>query len=227
MIRTLEVSEQAGLNELVWDLRIDPPYEVGEESGSQGGGRFGGPPQGPRVTPGSYQAVLSAGGQEWSTAITVLPDPRVQFTDADRQARQHALMSLYDLAEPVYLLGQRVRSLGEQVGQIQDLLGDDEQHGQLRSEADSIEVELDAINEAMAPLRQANRLRGAIQGSATRPTTDQIWQIDRAWEIAPELIQRVNTVIQEALPALNRQLNESGVRPDPGTAVPVPRRSGG
>ena len=65
---------------------------------------------------------------------------------------------------------------------------------------------------------------GAIDGSTTRPTTDQLWQIDTAWEKIPDTITRLNAIITDRMPALNRLLNEHGVRPDPGDVVELPIR---
>jgi len=171
--------------------------------------------------------VLAAAGQEWTTTIDVGPDPRIDFAPEDREARWQALMRLYELAEPVYLAGVRTTELQRQIVDVQALLRDREAvPEELTEEVKALAVELTELQEAMGPLRQATRLSGAIEGSATRPTDDQLWQIDEAWTDATEAIERVNAVI-ERMPALNRMLNENGVRPEVGEAVPVPRRPGG
>ena len=56
-IRTLEAPSEAGINEVIWDWRHDPPYEAEEEGSGGGGGggggfRGGGAPDGPIVLPG-------------------------------------------------------------------------------------------------------------------------------------------------------------------------------
>ena len=137
-------------------------------------------------------------------------------------------MELHELAEPVYLAGRRIRSLQDQIGDVRSLLDDsDGVAEELVEEAKAIEEEVGDILDDMGALRQATRLSGAIQGSATRPTADQLWQIDRAWNDATEVISRLNVVIEERMPALNRQLDEHGIRPSAGEPVSVPRRRGG
>ena len=80
------------------------------------------------------------------------------------------------------------------------------------------------INQAAAGARGA----GAIESSSTRPTADQLWQLDQAWEKVPPLIERLNEIVTGEMPAIYRQLNELGIRPDPGEAVTMPmRRRGG
>ncbi len=229
VIRPLGTVDVAGLGEVVWDLRIEPPY-VAEptEGGGGGGGRFGGPPSGPRVLPGRYTVALTAGIQEWTTEVVVRPDPRVEFATADREARQEALMTLYHLAKPVYLAGQRTRTLQGQIRDVRAQLQDREDVPEaLSAEVGAIADELDEIQEEMGTVQRATRLSGAIEGSATRPTADQLWQIEQAWTDATEVIGRLNRVLEERMPALNRMLDENGIRPEVGEAVALPRRPGG
>jgi hypothetical protein len=66
----------AGLNRLIWDLRIDPPVAAS-------GGTLG-----PRVAPGTYQIRLSVEGKPQTIELKVLMDPRlarVKVTEADIQ----------------------------------------------------------------------------------------------------------------------------------------------
>lgn len=226
VVRTLEAEAESGLHEATWDLRTKPPYEAEEDA--QSGGRFGGPPRGPMVLPGTYTVQLSVGGSESTTSVNVLPDPRVPFSQADRAARQVALDRLNELAEPVYQAGQRVRDLKTQVSDIQKLIKNREGLPEsLTTEVEELATELDSIQADLGPVARGVRLGGAIEGSSTLPTVDQTWQIEQAEEDAAEVIVRINSIIEDRMPALNRQLDELGVRPDPGTPISVPRRSSG
>ena len=63
-----------------------------------------------------------------------------------------------------------------------------------------------------------------ILGSSTLPTQDQLWQIDAAWDSVPSLVERLNALLTDRVPALNASMDAEGVRPDPGEPVVVPRR---
>ena len=63
---------------------------------------------------------------------------------------------------------------------------------------------------------------GAIQQSSTLPTEDQMWQVDRAWEVMEALVGPLNELITSRVPALNARLYAEGVRPKPGEVVRVP-----
>ncbi|MEZ4422116.1 MAG: glycosyl hydrolase [Gemmatimonadota bacterium] len=226
VVRTLEAEPTAGLHEVVWDLRLEPPYapERGQ-SGGGGGGGFGGPPQGPRVLPGTYTARLTVGERTSEQRFDVRLDPHVQVARADLEARQEALLQVHALAGPIYEAGRRVRDLLEQVGNAQDLLEDREDvPADLTQEADSLAATLDGLQDDLRDVQRALNLRGALEGASARPTADQLWQIEQAWTDGTSAIERLNTVVQTRMPAFNARLDREGVRPDPGEPVPLPRR---
>jgi len=225
LVRELEGPATAGLHEVIWDLRQQPPYEPEEQ---QQGGFFGGVPLGPRVLPGTYSVRLEAGGSSSTREFAVRLDPRVRISREDLLVRQEAMMSMYALAKPLYEAGNRVRALQQQVEDIQSLLQEHEDTpGAVADSASRIDEALGEIGSDLREVRGASRAAYAIEGSTSRPTVDQLWQINRAWELVPGIIERLNEVITTRMPALNRQLNEYGVRPDPGEAVEIPRRPAG
>ncbi len=66
----------------------------------------------------------------------------------------------------------------------------------------------------------------SIEGSTTLPTADQLWQLEQAWEKVPPLITQINEIIETKMPALYRQLDEHGIRPDPGEPLAMPTPPG-
>ena len=136
-------------------------------------------------------------------------------------------MSLHRLAKPVYEAGRAVARLTDQMDEAESLLAE---HGDasesLEEELEAIQDELAAIDDGLGEVRGWTRVAGAIQESSTHPTEDQLWQVDRAWEEAPGLVERLNALITERVPAFHDALDREGVRPDPGDAVEVPRRGG-
>ncbi|MFV1987179.1 MAG: glycosyl hydrolase [Gemmatimonadota bacterium] len=230
-VRTLEGPDDAGIHELIWDWRYDAPYEPpgdrgGEGGGGRGGGRFGGgPPRGPIVLPGTYTVEVETGGETRSAQIEVIADPRRPMTRSDRLVRQEALMSLHALAKPIYDAGQAANDLEEQLDGADDLVGAaDEAPEGLSDEIEAIREELEAIRDDLGEARRNARVANAIQGSSTLPTDDHLWQVDHAWEVIPEVLERLNELIQTRVPALNDRLYTEAVRPSAGEPIELPAR---
>ena len=65
------IPAKAGMNRLVWDLRMDDPVQIpGAVYSDQA-------PRGPIVAPGTYTVRLTAGGESRTAPIIVFADPRV------------------------------------------------------------------------------------------------------------------------------------------------------
>jgi photosystem II stability/assembly factor-like uncharacterized protein len=106
LLRTIEAPGRAGLNKIVWDLRLDPPHQIAFRTTPPDNPhiweepRFKGKetrpvvhwgieaPQttGPIVTPGSYSVRLRIGGQTFTKPFDVHKDPSIPASDADLMA---------------------------------------------------------------------------------------------------------------------------------------------
>ena len=147
------------------------------------------------------------------------------MTLADRSFRQEALMSLNSLAVPIHEAGQAVGQIREELSAAQELIDDAESAPEALSEAlKALTEELDEVAEELGEARQNAGVAGAIQGSSTRPTEDHVWQVDRAWELMPGVIARLNELIRIGVPELNAQLYAEGVRPADGEEIEMPER---
>jgi photosystem II stability/assembly factor-like uncharacterized protein len=224
VVRTLEGPGSAGLHQVVWDLRMDPPYEADDADE----GFFGGGARGPLVMPGQYTATLAATESEWTTRLSVEADPRIGISPEDRQARHDAVMAVHALAGPFHEAEERVTAAREELDRLRGILEEfgDATPDRITEEADSIEAELDALEEDLDDF-SPGRMRSALEGSTTRPTDDQLWEIDRAWERAPSIIERVNALVADRVPELRRRLEDEGLEPETSTPMDVPRRPGG
>jgi hypothetical protein len=199
-------------------LLDDPPPE---ESGFRGVARA------PKVLPGTYTVRLEVGGEVSTTDIRVLGDPRIEISRTDLQTRQDALLSLYELNKSLREANRALGEVSDQVSDAQELLkGFEGAPEELVEAAEKLKNDLDSLRQDLADAGGNARVSGAIEGSTTRPTADQMWQMDQAWEEVPPLIEQLNDVITHRLPALYDHLNEHGIRPDPGEAVVLPRRPG-
>ena len=233
-VRTLDASGAAGINEVIWDWRYDRPYEPASDGrgagrGGRGGGRGrgGGVPQGPIVVPGTYTVSMEVGDQQYSSTVEIIAEPRRPMTRADRTARQDALMSLHVLAVPIYEATQAAERLTEQLDAAEELIeGAAGAPEGLTEGLTAVRAELEAVQTDLGTARQNARVAGAIQGSSTPPTEDQLWQVDRAWELMPDAVDRLNVLVLTRVPALNTMLYAEGVRPSAGEAIDMPRRPG-
>jgi photosystem II stability/assembly factor-like uncharacterized protein len=71
-----KIPAKAGMNRLVWDLRVDDPAQIP-------GAFYSGPtPRGPIVPPGRYTVKLTVDGQVQTAPLVVIADPRVKGADA-------------------------------------------------------------------------------------------------------------------------------------------------
>lgn len=227
-VRTFDGPAEPGVNEILWDWRHDAPYEARAGEGGGGGrGRGGGTPQGPIVMPGQYTVTLHVGEDDFSSTMEIQADPRRSMTVADRQARQDALMSLNQLAAPLFEVTQAAQLLTDQMEEAESLLEEYEGGSEALTETlVEIQEELEAVRTGLDEARAWAGVGGAIQGSSTLPTEDQLWQVDAAWQAVPPLVERLNVLIEISVPAFNGALDAEGVRPDPGAPLPVPVRRG-
>lgn len=205
-VRTLEGLGKAGIQQVAWDLRYDPPFEQEPGQGGGGGGGFGGgPPRGPRVLPGTYRVRLDAGGGSSTAEIPVRMDPRVTIAAADLEARQQLLMRMYQLAGPVHQASRAAQRLNQQMTQTQRLLNES------RSAPESLKTQARTIADDLRRLGQRlNQQRGTVlqvfggaESATARPTDDMEWRAGRAEAEAPPLIAELNQFIETKLPALN------------------------
>jgi photosystem II stability/assembly factor-like uncharacterized protein len=77
VIRHLPGTAAKGLNRVLWDLRADLPPPAADVAVAGRGGRGGGPPQGPLVTPGKFQVSIKIPGidRELKGDLVVERDP--------------------------------------------------------------------------------------------------------------------------------------------------------
>ena len=224
-VRTLTTPSSDGINEVVWDWRYDAPYEMNEAPNEGGGGFGGGPPQGPIVLPGTYTVTMGVGSQSYSTTVEIKADPRRPMAGPDRIARQEALMSLHTLAKPIYEATEAMERLTSQLTEASDLISEhDELPEALTTELEAIEADLSAIQSELRTIRNNAGIADDIQASSTLPTSDQLWQVDEAWDAMPDLLEQLNELILNRLPAFYTMLDSEGVRPHPGDAIALPSR---
>jgi hypothetical protein len=167
--------------------------------------------------------------------LRVRQDPRIDISRTDLAARQAAMMSMYDLQAPVYHAGQAVQRLDLQLSDVEQFLRETAATESFGNELEGIKEELDDVARELRRLlirtgeegnaRPADTGR-QIEASTTRPTEDQLQDVERAWRDAPEVIGRLNALILVRIPALYEKLDDARIQADTGEHIEVPRRRG-
>jgi chromosome segregation ATPase len=152
-------------------------------------------------------------------------DPRITIARADLEARQQALLELHALARPNWEANRAAQQAEARIAAIRETLekaaGDT---GALEAEADSAANRLRDLRSDLQEAGAGVRLSGAIEGATVRPTADQLWQIDRAWQQLPGVVNALNAFVAGPLEDLTAKVYTSAARPAPIAAVTLPAR---
>ncbi|MDA0313655.1 MAG: hypothetical protein O2992_16315, partial [Gemmatimonadetes bacterium] len=212
-LRELEASGDAGLNQVIWDMREEAPVSVppqagggrGGGGGGGGGGRGGGAPNGPLVLPGTYLVQLEAADQVVQQEVTVRLDPRAETNMTALRARQAAARSAATISGTITLATRALQRLTDQINDAKALLKDAGESAELTAEAEAL---TEAIDSLRSDLQDANPGRAAsgVESNGGAPSADAVWALDRAWGLLPPLVERVNELITAEVPAFNRKL---------------------
>ncbi|MEE8468630.1 MAG: hypothetical protein V3T22_09255, partial [Planctomycetota bacterium] len=241
VVREFGRAVEPGLNRFSWDLR-QKGFDTGGGGrfrGFRGGGgestNLRDKPGGPDVLPGTYTLRLTLGEHTAEGPVEVLADPRVDISLADRALKIAAIRRAGALSE---VLGEvtkridRVRADVEFVKQKAEEAKDDDapedaEHPQ-QALLDAVEAfgkALDAVDEELRGPREggrginrrdtvSSRVRRAAFGMAgwDAPTAGELRRIDEAEEDLREIIEKVNTVLDEDLKVLRGAFEESGIQ---------------
>jgi photosystem II stability/assembly factor-like uncharacterized protein len=132
-----------GINRFVWNLRYEGPTRIDFERPAGGEEQFaffrrGG---GPRVIPGTYAVILTAGDFTDTTKVVVEPDPLVPGDPAAFHAQLQAALELRNQVSALNEMLNRISSLQSQLQSIQQTLravGSDSSRGAVERQARGI-----------------------------------------------------------------------------------------
>jgi photosystem II stability/assembly factor-like uncharacterized protein len=228
----------AGVNSVVWDLRVEPipgprpdaPLPAGQEPGGT---------DGPLVLPGEYQLALVVNGKETATGrVRVTGEPDITLSDADRRARFDALRELQALGSRLQHATAAIRKSNEQLTQIKAALTDSSAIPvPIRATLDSLTKSLDSLKKRFgvgldfsSPDFDFNEFRknlgfrqssvtGGIDGATAPATEDEVRQIGELRKEVPGAIAEVNAFVAR-LPAFYKALADAGLYPVAPKPVP-------
>ena len=227
----------AGINTVIWDLRVKPlprPRAPQGGGGGGGGGFGGGGLNGPFVLPGTYQVTLKVEDKDVATnSFTVGGDPDIQISDADRKIWFDTAMQLHGLQKTMNEAAERVNELSEKIKAMQQALKDNASApAAMKTKVEDFAKKFEPVGRrfgigAGSPFETGNferrnenlrfrfgGLKGAIMGSTSRPTETQMRQASEIRPVLEKAVQEANALIN-ALPALLKELADAGIYPAP------------
>ena len=215
-VRELWGPAEAGMNQVIWDLRLVEEDASGEAMDP-----------GPRVLPGTYQVEVEGPEGSETASVEVRLDPRIEISPGALASRQVLLLDAYRLGHSADGAEDALEGIVESLDELDGLLDEAESPPEslrsdleaFREEVDSLEADLDRATDG------AGGLLFQVQGATGAPTSDQQWLLDRGWERLPSVIDDINAALTERLPALQAQVYTEGARPPVADPVPLPRRS--
>ncbi|HEY3134909.1 MAG TPA: glycosyl hydrolase [Blastocatellia bacterium] len=227
----------AGINTVLWNLRVEPlprPRRL-QGGGPGGGGGFGGGGlDGPFVLPGTYQVILKVDDKEVATnSFTVQGDPEIQISAEDRKVWFDTSMELHRLQKALNEAADRVNDLNERIKAIQQALKENSSApAAMKTKVEDLAKKFEPVGRRFGvgvqnPFETGNferinenlvfrfgGLKGGVMGSTSRPTDTQIRQTTEMRPLLDKAVQEANLLIS-ALPALLKELADAGIYPAP------------
>jgi len=226
---------QAGLNLLKWDLRVQPlrplppaPGAPAPAAGAGGGGGFGGGGNnGPYVLPGTYKATLNVNGRDvQSIDVSVKGDPQIAITAADRKIWHDTAKDLHDLQGKANDVAEMVQSAFAQVGVLQQQTRGATLSPSVKQQLDAVVKEFEAVRRRLGLGQQGfgggggggntenvrgriGQLKGGVMSATTLPTNTQLMQIREVKAQLPGLIDQANAAVAK-VPGLVKDLVGAG-----------------
>ena len=242
VVRDLKGPKEAGLNRVVWDLRLNPPAPP-PEGQTAGGGGFFGAPRGPRVQPGTYMLKVAAGDKTATGNVTVQEDPRIQIVEADRGKLNAAIAKVFALQKSGEAARRNMQGLRTQITALQNSLKDNPEVS--KPVNDAVQKLLDSLtaiqkklvstpdssgsagpplpDEPRPLLSQINGVSSGLDSYTAAPTEDELVRIEDLSKQLKDFVAELNKFIAEDVANLNKQLRDSGLQfLNPGKAVEPP-----
>ncbi|MEM1181117.1 MAG: glycosyl hydrolase [Acidobacteriota bacterium] len=140
-----------GLDRFVWDLRYPAPETF---DGMVVWNRVR---VGPKAVPGTYRARLTVGESVQEVSFEVLPDPRSSATPEDYRGQFEFLQDVGAKLGAVNNAVGHIRDARSQVKAILDRLGDTEAHAAVRTQAETLLENVEAIEKKLYQTQNRSR----------------------------------------------------------------------
>lgn len=239
-----------GVNRWVWDMRSRPAAAPGGAQTAAGGQGGEGTPGGPgggfggglanlgfRVDPGTYTVKIKLGDKEMSKPITIVEDPRVNFSAEDRAKKRAALMRLQPIVMQGQLAAMSIAGLRTNLNTAIESWkrpGASQVPDNVKTMANDLLKKIDAIyptwvgappsdvqnlsaaGPPLVPLptplsQRAAQILGAVENTSGPPTEYELAQIEALSQRIPPAADVVRKLISEDLANLNNAMREAKI----------------
>lgn len=237
LVREFDGPGTAGVNRTAWDLRWNSPAEPTPQQLEAAAAGFGFGPRGPLVEPGEYTIKIKAGEHEATQKVTVVEDPRVEISAADRSARREAIEQLYAMAKvsdkdrrTIEGIQTALKAAREQWRKEAGKPNTPRIPEDIVKAADELQKDVDAVagkyirereslGNAGPPMEwkpiplpiQVQSLLENLDGFVAAPGGQQKEKLAELIPLLNEASAQVKKVADEGLPALNKKMNEAGI----------------
>lgn len=222
VIRTLKGPAEPGINRAYWGMRRKGiRFDFGF-----GGGNNDSEPAGASVLPGSYTARVSHGDHEGETTIMVKPDPRIDISTTDIEARL-ALYAKWEAdAEMANKMTERIKGANETIELVNKRLAekDDDTSKALKKQGQEAKETLEAFTERFSgkevqgirrdPETVQSRLftaRSYITSGLNGPDPSADIALAQAQEALSELIGDVNSFFSGDWATYQQAVNDANI----------------
>jgi photosystem II stability/assembly factor-like uncharacterized protein len=229
-IRKLETPVHRGVNRAVWDLRRDPFREPPRERRP-----WEEEPTGPEVLPGVYTVNVAYGAHDESAEVRVLPDPRIEISSAEREAKWKAIAAAGALQETVAKAVARIvevrsdalvvtRKIEARTTPGEEPKPDSEgPYADLTKAIEHLNESLDSMErELWIPpdtrgivaekdcFSKVSYVRGSLQSSWDEPTATQLEYLERAEALLDKTVAKLNDLFSSEVVAFRKLVTEAG-----------------
>ncbi len=131
----------AGMNRLVWDLRMSDPVQI------PGAFYSGVPPRGPIVPPGDYSVKLSVNGSLQTEKLTIVADPRVHGAEAAIAAKTELAAAAVADIDRLHRAVNAIRATRQALLRARTELGQTRAVQPVLADLDRIAPQMDAVEQ--------------------------------------------------------------------------------
>ncbi len=219
------LSTAPGMHRFVWDLHYSAPESVKHEYPISAIYRdTPRSPLGPAVLPGSYTVKITVNGKSYTQPLTVKMDPRVKASEDDLRRQFELEIGIVEAMNQSYDALQQVRNLREQLKSVKARV----KQGQMQRDVDTLAQrasDLEGTEGGWGVLflstpegKSLTRLNvglktllAAVDSADTAPTNAESDTFRDAQTVVKEQLALWNEIKTKDVPALNSQLQKSGL----------------
>jgi hypothetical protein len=224
----ISLRKAEGLQRKTWNMRTIAKNKDGKEI-KPGSGGFAGYLN---AMPGEYTAELLVGDQTLSEKITVFPDPRIDIDRNDWITQKERFVEALILSKKMGLIVTAAKNIRRQLDKISDNFEKDESMPEeIQNALEGFEAKFADLEDEVVPkgiglrstreeslrggsvARRVTSLVANLGGFPFPPTSTDLLQLSELGEVMEGYVGRVSTIIEEDIPALNRTLEEQGLKP--------------